>query len=209
MLKLVRRVRLWHSRREFVRSCIAGPGVVVSSNRCINDAGPEAVVIGKGCNLGCDLFCASRGRIEIGQHSWVGGGSSISAADSVIIGDNCAISRDVEVRDNNSHPLDPLERRASLSNTQHGWNLSNWYDSEISPIWIGNDVWIGRRALVLKGVRIGDGAVIAAGAVVTKDVPPLTVAAGNPARRVKQIECSNRSFVVDAETRWRAVTGDA
>jgi acetyltransferase-like isoleucine patch superfamily enzyme len=182
--------------------------LVVSSNRCVNDADPDAVVIGQACNLGCDLFCASRGKIEIGQHSWIGGGSSISAAQSVIIGKFCAISRDVEVRDNNSHPLGPLERRASMSKTHSGWNLSNWYDSEISPVWIGNDVWIGRRALILKGVRIGDGAVVAAGAVVTKDVLPLTVVAGNPARCVKQIECSDSGFVENAEKRWHAVTAD-
>lgn len=50
------------------------------------------------------------------------------------------------------------------------------------PIVIGNDVWIGRDALILSGVRIGDGAIIGAGAVVTKDVPPYSIAAGNPAR---------------------------
>ena len=147
--------------------------------------------------------------IAIGQNCWIGGGGSISAAQSITIGDFCAISKDVEVRDNNSHPLDPLERRASLSNARDGWNLGNWYDSEISPIVIGNDVWIGRRSLILKGVRIGDGAVVAAGAVVTKDVLPLTVVAGNPARCVKQIECSHQAFVDTASRRWEAMMSDA
>ena len=55
-----------------------------------------------------------------------------------------------------------------------------------SPIVIGNHVWIGRRAMIMKGVTIGDGAVVAAGAIVTKDVPPNCVVAGVPARVVKE-----------------------
>jgi acetyltransferase-like isoleucine patch superfamily enzyme len=69
-----------------------------------------------------------------------------------------------------------------------GWNLQLWYDSECAPVLIGDDVWIGLRAIILKGVVIGDAAVIAAGAVVTHDVPAYSVVAGNPARVVKNIE---------------------
>ena len=56
------------------------------------------------------------------------------------------------------------------------------------PITVGNDVWIGSAAIILKGVKIGDGAVVAAGSVVTKDVEPYTIVAGNPARFVKYRE---------------------
>jgi len=208
---VLRRLRLLRSRSEFAKRCRAGTGLVVGTNRCVNEStvGPKAIVIGENCTLGCDVFCASKGSIVIGDNCWIGGGGSISAAQSVTIGDFCAISKDVEFRDNNSHPLDPLERRRSITNTRDGWNLANWYDSEISPIVIGNDVWIGRRSLILKGVRIGDGAVVAAGAVVTKDVLPLTVVAGNPARCVKQIECSHQAFVDAAGRRWEAMISDA
>ena len=58
-------------------------------------------------------------------------------------------------------------------------------DSEERPVVIGNDVWIGRRAMIMPGVTIGDGCIIAAGAVVTKDVPEYTVAAGVPAKVVR------------------------
>lgn len=54
------------------------------------------------------------------------------------------------------------------------------------PVVIGNDVWIGTRAIILPGVRVGDGAVIGAAAVVTKDVPPMAVVAGNPARVIRR-----------------------
>ena len=56
------------------------------------------------------------------------------------------------------------------------------------PIVIGDDVFIGARCIITKGVTIGNGAVIGAGSVVTRDVPPNTIVAGNPARIVKQIE---------------------
>lgn len=56
---------------------------------------------------------------------------------------------------------------------------------EERPVYIGNDVWIGDRALILPGVHIGDGSIIAAGAVVTKDVPPYSIAAGVPARKIR------------------------
>ena len=57
---------------------------------------------------------------------------------------------------------------------------------DASPVTIGNDVWIGRRAMILPGVHIGDGAVIGAGAVVTKDVPPYSVAGGVPAKVIRK-----------------------
>jgi len=205
---IIRRIKQWRSRREFEQMCVTGSDLRVAINRCVNEAGIDAVRIGKSCTIGCDVFCASRGRIQIGNNCWIGGGSSISSAASIEIGDHCAISREVEIRDNNSHPIEPLARRESLATAGSGWNLENWYDSDMAPIWIGNDVWIGRRAMVLKGVKIGDGAVVAANAVVTRDVPPLSVVGGNPARVLKQIECPHDKFVEEANTRWAAACGN-
>ena len=71
-----------------------------------------------------------------------------------------------------NHDMDPARRQ----------------DLEPAPIRLGDDVWIGANATVLPGVAIGDGAVVAAGAVVTRDVPPMTVVGGVPARVIKQIE---------------------
>ena len=60
-------------------------------------------------------------------------------------------------------------------------------EERIAPVHIGNDVWIGCRSIILSGIRIGDGAVVAAGSVVTKDVPPYTLVAGNPAQIKKKV----------------------
>ena len=74
-----------------------------------------------------------------------------------------------------------------LATLNHGQLPENRHDLLPSPIYIGKNVWIGASAVVLPGVRIGDGASVAAGAVVTKDVPPNTVVGGVPARQLKSV----------------------
>ena len=74
-----------------------------------------------------------------------------------------------------------------LATLNHGQLPENRHDLLPSPIYIGKNVWIGASAVVLPGVRIGDGAIVAAGAVVTKDVPPNTVVGGVPARQLKSV----------------------
>lgn len=91
----------------------------------------------------------------------------IICGESITIGDSCNIARDVVIRDYDGHLIDAKE---SIS----------------SPIRIGNHVWIGQRAMILKGVTIGDGAVIAAGTIVTKDVPARTLVAGVPGRVIRE-----------------------
>ena len=95
-------------------------------------------------------------------------GVQITCASKMIIGEGCVIARDVVIRDYDGHTIELP-------------------DYEIAkPIEIGKHVWIGNRAIILKGVKIGDGAVIAAGAIVTKDVPAKTIVAGVPAKVVKE-----------------------
>jgi acetyltransferase-like isoleucine patch superfamily enzyme len=95
----------------------------------------------------------------------------IACANRITIGDGAAIARGVFFYDSDHHKIID----------EHG----NQVNSSV-PVTIGNHVWIGVGAIILKGVTIGDGAIIAAGAVVTHDVPPKCVAAGNPARVVNE-----------------------
>lgn len=104
--------------------------------------------------------------VEIGNDTYINRRSEITCLDRVTIGGRCAISWDVLITDTDYHSL--------------GGSAS------VSPVWIGDHVWIGAKATILKGVAVGDGAVIAAGSVVTKDVPAASLAAGNPARVVRQ-----------------------
>ena len=107
------------------------------------------------------------GNIEIGNNTYIGDRTEIHAGESVKIGNNVNISWDCNILDRDYHAFES--------------------DTEIiKPVTIGDNVWIGCRCLVLKGVNIGDGAVIAAGSVVTKDVPPKCLVAGNPAKVIKE-----------------------
>lgn len=99
------------------------------------------------------------------------------------VGRYCSIAKGVRVM-NRNHPLEFKSTHAYFFNPQLGFCRDDIVD--YIPLKIGNDVWIGANALILPHVRrIGDGAVIAAGAVVNKDVPPYAVVVGNPARAVR------------------------
>jgi acetyltransferase-like isoleucine patch superfamily enzyme len=98
-------------------------------------------------------------------------GCTISAATSITIGDHVLIGSGCLITDNDAHPVDPDARRAGVAGAA-------------APVVIEDDVFIGARAIILKGVTIGRGSVIGAGSIVTKSVPAFSVAAGNPARVV-------------------------
>lgn len=114
-------------------------------------------------------------RIVIGNNVGISG-STICAAQSVTIGNNVLIGSGCIITDTDSHPIDWKDRL-------EGRNENTF----VRPVTIGNDVFIGARCIILKGVTIGDRAVIGAGSVVTQDVPPDCVVAGNPAKIVKTL----------------------
>jgi acetyltransferase-like isoleucine patch superfamily enzyme len=106
------------------------------------------------------------GTIEIGDDVFINARSEIRCHESIRIGAGTTIAFDVLVTDGDGHHL---EGSASAA-----------------PVVIGRDVWIGAKAAILKGVNIGDGAVIGAGSVATRDVPAHALAAGNPARVLRE-----------------------
>lgn len=116
--------------------------------------------------------------LKIGNHTTFGYMNMISVAKRVTIGEHCLFAGEVKIFDNNSHSLDPEKRRAHAVLDKE----------DVAPVTIEDDVWVGTDAIILKGVTIGKGAVVAAGAVVTKDVPPFTLVGGNPAKVIKVIE---------------------
>ena len=113
------------------------------------------------------------GRLTIGAGTNVNGlGTKILVAESVTIGSGCTFSWDVQVLDNDFHTM----------------TVDGTAQPSVAPVVIGDRVWVGTRAVILKGVTIGDGAVVAAGAVVTKDVAPNAVVAGIPAKVVGRVD---------------------
>ena len=123
-------------------------------------------------------------RSSIGKYSYVGGPSRIVCAD---IGKFCSIASEASIG-MGTHTLNMLST-CSIFTEKHNGTGHSWVDNVgIDPyerVIIGNDVWIGKRVMVMGGVTIGDGAVIAAGAVVTRDVPAYAVVGGVPSRIIK------------------------
>ena len=115
--------------------------------------------------------------LKIGNNTFIGYQVSISVGKKVTIGENCLIASGVIISDNDGHPLDPI-KRAKHERVER---------SQIKPVHIGNYVWIGNNSIVLKGVSIGDGAIIGANSTVTEDIPAFVVAAGNPAKLIRTL----------------------
>lgn len=122
------------------------------------------------------LRCLTPGsRIEIGERTGISG-AAICAAVSVSIGRNCNIGADCMIFDTDFHNRVPERRREAPE-----------WEKISRPVVICDDVFLGARVIVCKGVTIGHGAIVAAGSVVTRDVAPLTVWGGAPARQIGEI----------------------
>lgn len=114
---------------------------------------------------GATIVASKNAKLTLGS-GYINCNSEIRCFDSITIGENVAIAKEVIIRDSDMHKVSNSVMTA--------------------PIVIGNHVWIGTRAMIMKGVTIGDGAIVAAGAVVTKDVPSNSIVAGVPAKVVKE-----------------------
>lgn len=147
-------------------------GVIVYS-----DGRPYPKIIHKGGMLiaeNCQFYSGVRmeigenARLEIGNGTYLNRNTLIVCEEQIIIGENCKIAWDVIIMDTDLHPLnsEPIVNK---------------------PVFIENNVWIGCRAIILKGVTIGEGAIIAAGSVITKNIPPYTVWGGAPAKFITHI----------------------
>lgn len=144
------------------------------------------VSIGNDSCLNCALY-ALGGSIQIGDNAYIGH-SDIMSLQSIRIGKNVIISDDCIIMDNNNHPTS-MEKREDMSNSHNFFGpLWKWDRSDSKPVVIEDNVWIGKRAIILKGVTIGKGAIVAIGAVVTKSVNPGTIVGGNPAKEIKKLQ---------------------
>ena len=104
------------------------------------------------------------------------------------IGDYVLISDGVDIHDTNAHSTTASIRRGDPINVFEKMLPMDWSKIESKPVVIEDDAWIGFKSSILKGVTIGRGAIVAAGSVVTKDVPPYVIVAGSPAIVVRQLE---------------------
>ena len=135
--------------------------------------GDDVLIDGK-CSFTFAARYAQRPTLIVGSGSGIGHQCAFTIGKRITIGRKCRIAAGVWMFDSHGHPADPharLQDHAAL-------------DSEVKPISIGDNVWIGGRAVIFPGVTIGEGSVVSACAVVTNDVPAYSIVAGNPARRI-------------------------
>jgi len=135
----------------------------------IDNRGGTIEVGNCGFFTGVRLECWPGARIQIGTGTYLNRNTEIVAGSSVTIGRDCKIARDVIIMDTDQHEVP-------------GVGLI------VKPVVIGDRVWIGSRAMILKGVTIGHDSVIGAGAIVTKSVPPRSVVVGTSARLLRTID---------------------
>ena len=154
--------------------------------RRVRHWGTNRLIIGAGSIIHARVSFDRDGSIlEIGGDTYIGA-SQIVCAERIAIGSGVLISWGVTIVDHDSHSIDWVNRKDDVRRWYKG--QKDWTGVKSAPVVISDRAWIGFNATILKGVTIGEGAIIAACSVVTKDVAPYTVVAGNPARLVKQLE---------------------
>lgn len=126
--------------------------------------------------------CEIHGGVKFGMHSYMNSGFVRSG---VVVGRYCSIGRDVTIGTGH-HEMGALSTSSFFSPPTTGSSLKLADPQKRIRVLIGHDVWIGDRAIILSGVRVGHGAVIAAGAIVTHDVDDYMVVGGIPARPIKE-----------------------
>jgi acetyltransferase-like isoleucine patch superfamily enzyme len=181
----------WHNGTIPENVCIADSAYLETTYSFLlyRSEWSEGLRIGRGSTtyLGTMFDVGPRGRVIIGDFSLIHGAWFI--CDSQIeVGDYALISWNVVFMDTYGVSLDPSERRKQLEALPFEANRRTPRGGAAKPIRIGRNVWIGFDCVVLPGVTIGDGSIVGARSVVTENIPPYTLVAGNPARVIRKIE---------------------
>jgi galactoside O-acetyltransferase len=172
----------WRSR--FSSAIKIGRGSSIAWRRIRNVNG-NSLLVGDDSIVHADIsFEDVGGEIRIGSRSFIGR-SHLVCYRSLLIGDDVIMSWGVTIVDHDSHSIDWEQRRDDVLDWAKG--RKNWQHIAHAPVVVKDRAWIGFNVSVLKGITIGEGAVIGACSVVTRDVPPFTLAVGNPARVVRSL----------------------
>ena len=175
-----------YKMRQFHRNAVLGENLDLGTiSGCMAEK-PGQIRIGNNCRIFGVLQTQGDGEIIIGDHTCIYRKTVIGSVNNISIGNCVIISNHVHIYDNNNHPTSPKRRREMCMAGFDG-EAWRWVYADSAPIVIEDNVWIGEYSAILKGVTIGTGSIVASHAVVTKDVPPYTIVAGNPARVVKEL----------------------
>ena len=169
------------------------PGASMTGSARVYNMGSSNrdITVGAGSIVRGELLrFAHGGSITIGKHCYIGEGTRIWSGSRISIGDHVLIAHNVSIFDNLTHPMKWQDRRQHfLAIAGHG-HPSN-IDLGDQPVAIGDDAWIGAHAIILRGVTIGARAIVAAGAIVTRDVPADALVGGNPAKIIRMLDAQH------------------
>ncbi len=175
---------------------LAKSGTLICGNdskiefRKIKFSNHSTLEIGNECCIDAAItFERPNVNIKIGNRVFIGSSSLISAS-NIAIGDDVLISWGCSIVDHNSHAINWSLRKNDVLAWRQG--KKDWTHVQSKPIKIQHKAWIGFNVIILKGVTIGEGAIVGAGSVVTTDVAPYTIVAGNPARLIREIPADER-----------------
>ncbi len=186
------RIKKLYRKKQFDTLSLHGKDLEINHKSACSAEKPEQITIGDHCRIYAHLYSQGNGKVTIGNHCCIYEGTVIGAIDSICIGDYAIISNHVHIYDNNNHPISPTTRKQMCQDGFDG-DAWKWKYAASAPIVIEENVWIGEYSAIMKGVTIGKGSIVAAHAVVTKDVPAYSIVAGNPAKKVKDIENDEKS----------------
>lgn len=168
--------RLW---RAWDKAAVCAPGVSLGGNaRLINKHNREAVQIGQHTVCRGTIRVEPGGTLTIGEEVYLGDDTIISAAQHIAIGSGTLVAHRVQIFDNTSHSINWLEREKHFKKLL-GQKIDQKIEIPSAPVTIGRNCWLGFGSAILKGVTIGDRVIVAAGCIVTIDVPPDTLAIGS------------------------------
>lgn len=184
--------RLYQNIVFRIYACCDKAVVITHRSNIFNHSGDRKhIAIGKHTLIDGTLDVYQNGYLSIGDFSFVGR-SRIYVANRVDIGSYCLISDNVCIMDSNLHPSAGSLRKIIAEKWATGV-FPDVYDNTLNaPVRLENFSWIGFGCCIMKGVTVGEGAIVGAGSVVTKDVQPWTIVAGNPARLIRVIPENER-----------------
>lgn len=183
-------VQVWRQFREGAE--IGANQRLALSARLINQGDRKNVrLAGDGVIRGV-LKVEATAKLEIGRYVYIGDGTIISAQQHISIGDSTLVAHGVQIFDNNSHPTNAAQRELQFQRMIGYKQRKGPIEIDAAAVSIGRRAWIGLNSIVMKGVSIGDDTIVAAGSVVVASLPEGVIAAGNPARVVRELTPEER-----------------
>jgi acetyltransferase-like isoleucine patch superfamily enzyme len=175
---------------QFRRAAVVGSGCLISPSAwCRNMGINSKIQLGDGV-ICRGVLCIERGaenaQLMVGDYVYIGDDCIISCLQHIEIGKLVMLAHGAQIFDNDSHPLDANSRELDYLNLI-GRSPGPRQPVSKAPVIIGDRVWIGFNSAIMKAVTLGEGAIVAAMSVVTKDVPAWTMVAGNPARVIREL----------------------